>query len=189
MSKNEEGMPDKMPVSDDLAKSIENSAKEQLDTAQLDAARQLDAIVEKANLHESHGAGLVRASDEVETLPRTSDGVDSAPPLQVPSVISSLLRDVARLNDWRTESEGRKAPPFPRQPPATAASLADRFIYHPPSSAGKDRHAALSEKIFSAAMSLDATCPDCREKSLAMTKLEEAKFWASAAVARNPETR
>lgn len=29
--------------------------------------------------------------------------------------------------------------------------------------------------------------PECREKSLAMTYLEEAVFWANAAIARNPE--
>lgn len=36
---------------------------------------------------------------------------------------------------------------------------------------------------------IEAVCPDGREKSLAITNLEMAKFWASAAVARNPETR
>ena len=35
----------------------------------------------------------------------------------------------------------------------------------------------------------EAVCPYSREQSLAFTKLEEAKMWASAAVARNPETR
>lgn len=27
--------------------------------------------------------------------------------------------------------------------------------------------------------------PDCRERSIALTKLEEAVFWANAAIARN----
>jgi hypothetical protein len=112
---------------------------------------------------------------------------EATPPEPFPPVISNLLRDVARLNDWKNGRAEQVAPP--RQPPRDTADLADRFIYHPPSSAGKDRHADLSAKILAAALSLDVTCPPCREKSLAMTKLEEAKFWASAAVARNPETR
>ena len=32
---------------------------------------------------------------------------------------------------------------------------------------------------------LKQRCPDSREFSLAMTKIEEAVFWASAAIARN----
>ena len=31
---------------------------------------------------------------------------------------------------------------------------------------------------------IDARCPDGREKSLALTKLEEVMFWADAAIAR-----
>lgn len=35
------------------------------------------------------------------------------------------------------------------------------------------------------AFDIDAVCPDSREKSLAMTKLEEVMFWANASIARN----
>lgn len=35
-----------------------------------------------------------------------------------------------------------------------------------------------------AAERIDTFCPDGREKSLAMTKLEEAMFWSNAAIAR-----
>lgn len=40
-------------------------------------------------------------------------------------------------------------------------------------------------KIKDLAYVINATCPDGREKSLAMTKLEEAAMWANAAIARN----
>lgn len=65
----------------------------------------------------------------------------------------------------------------------------DRMRYHPPSQAGILRHQALSERLGDALRAIEAVCPDGREKSLAITNLEMAKFWASAAVARNPETR
>lgn len=61
--------------------------------------------------------------------------------------------------------------------------------YHPPSQAGIRRHQTLSERLGDALRAIEAVCPDGREKSLAITNLEVAKFWASAAVARNPETR
>jgi hypothetical protein len=32
---------------------------------------------------------------------------------------------------------------------------------------------------------IDNNCPDSREKSLAMTNLEQAVMWANAAIARN----
>lgn len=67
--------------------------------------------------------------------------------------------------------------------------LHDRFHYHSPSPAGVERHAALSNAFEALANLVYETVPDGREQSLALTKLEEAKFWASAGVARNPETR
>lgn len=66
--------------------------------------------------------------------------------------------------------------------------IRNRMTYHAPSPEGIQRHAHLSERIGDAMEAVDRTCPEGREKALAFTKLEEAKFWASAAVARNPET-
>lgn len=69
------------------------------------------------------------------------------------------------------------------------AELQRRFFYLKPSGAGVFRHQGLSESFLVTAEKVMTTCPDGREKSLALTKLEEAKFWASAAVARNPDTQ
>ncbi len=69
------------------------------------------------------------------------------------------------------------------------AEFENRVTYHPPSKKGVERHDEIRHAILSAIMTIDDVCPDGRETSLAITKLEEAKFWASAAVARNPETR
>jgi hypothetical protein len=67
-------------------------------------------------------------------------------------------------------------------------TLHDKFHYHAPSSDGITRHAELSEACLKLATIIDDICPDGREKALSLTNLEQSKFWASAAVARNPET-
>ncbi len=64
-----------------------------------------------------------------------------------------------------------------------------RFHYHAPSGDGVKRHALLSQSYVNLAHLINTVLPNGREKSLAMTELETSKFWASAAVARNPDTR
>ncbi len=63
--------------------------------------------------------------------------------------------------------------------------LMHRFTYHAP----KDNQPAQYEEIRNEArllaVTLDDLCPESREKSLAITKLEEAVFWANASIARN----
>jgi hypothetical protein len=71
----------------------------------------------------------------------------------------------------------------------TSDEIRERFTYHPPSDGGAQRHRVLSESFIELAQLVDDVSPDGREKSLAMTSLEQAKFWASAAVARDPATR
>ena len=44
---------------------------------------------------------------------------------------------------------------------------------------------AIRSSIYSTAVDINNSCPDSREKSLALTKLEEAMFWAITAVERN----
>lgn len=65
-----------------------------------------------------------------------------------------------------------------------AMDLLTRFMYHAP----KGDQSALYEKVrgdaHQLAVDLNSLCPDSRELSLAITKLEEVVFWANAAIAR-----
>lgn len=65
------------------------------------------------------------------------------------------------------------------------SELDERFKHHPPTSETiEEAHNALRESSRSLAEVVEFTCPGGREKALALTKIEEAMFWANAAVAR-----
>lgn len=66
--------------------------------------------------------------------------------------------------------------------------IQDRVTYHAPSPKGVERHQALSEAAAYFMSVVNGIVPEGREKSLAITNIEQAKMWASAGVARNPET-
>ena len=64
--------------------------------------------------------------------------------------------------------------------------LDDRFRHHPPSdeTVAAD-HAAVRETLLRAAQDIFVCMAPGRESSLAITKLEEAMFWANASIARH----
>lgn len=68
----------------------------------------------------------------------------------------------------------------------TQEVLDRRFTHHPPQDISQQ---VLYEDVRShtreLASFLVSNCPDSRERSLALTKLEEAMFWANASIARN----
>jgi hypothetical protein len=65
------------------------------------------------------------------------------------------------------------------------AEIARRFVYHPPNEATRDLHDRVRELDLEHATTLVGMLPPSRERSLAVTALEEAGFWAHAAIARN----
>lgn len=70
-----------------------------------------------------------------------------------------------------------------------AADLHNRFAYHAPGPGKQEAHADLRNACFLLASAINELCPDSREKSLAVTSIEEAMFWGNAALARhNTET-
>lgn len=65
--------------------------------------------------------------------------------------------------------------------------LDNRFDYHAPESSAIAGHETLRSHSKDFVSTINTVCPDSREKSLAITKLEEVLFWANAAVARMHE--
>jgi hypothetical protein len=68
------------------------------------------------------------------------------------------------------------------------SDLNNRFNHHPPATQKiGSQHQLIRQDCLELANSLNRICPDSREKSLAITKLEEVMFWANSALARNPQ--
>jgi hypothetical protein len=68
---------------------------------------------------------------------------------------------------------------------ALVQDLEQRFFYHPPTSEGvEEHHERVNKTTYLLARHLAGGIPECREVSLALTKLEEARMWFNAAVAR-----
>lgn len=65
------------------------------------------------------------------------------------------------------------------------AELRNRFEYHKPDLLKVGKHEEIRGQIGLTAEILADFLPEGREKSLAITKLEEAMFWANAALARS----
>lgn len=60
-----------------------------------------------------------------------------------------------------------------------------RFAFHPASDEEKrNAHSSIRMACAELGTFINASMPECREKSLAITKLEEAMFWANAGLAR-----
>lgn len=61
----------------------------------------------------------------------------------------------------------------------------NKFKYHAPKGNQAERYEALRNKAKELAHMIDELCPNSREKSIAMTNLEQASMWANASIARN----
>lgn len=63
--------------------------------------------------------------------------------------------------------------------------IENRFTYHPPKENQAERYAFLRAKAKTLAEEINKECPESREKSLSITYLEQAVFWANASIARH----
>ena len=59
-----------------------------------------------------------------------------------------------------------------------------RLTYHPPKTDQIPKYRELRQCTRSLALLIEGSCPDSQERSLAITRLEEALMWANAAIAR-----
>ncbi len=69
--------------------------------------------------------------------------------------------------------------------PQEGKRLNDAFTYHAPVQDQPERYVHLRSLALSLAEQVMAMCPPSRERSLALTKIEEAVMWANASIARN----
>jgi hypothetical protein len=65
------------------------------------------------------------------------------------------------------------------------AEIDNRFSFHPATEETGPKHDAVRELCRSTAHRLNELLPDSREKSTAITKLDEVMMHANAAIARN----
>ena len=63
--------------------------------------------------------------------------------------------------------------------------IENNFSYHSPKEGQPAKYEAIRAKAKELAVLIDEQTPKAREQSLAMTNLEQAVFWANAAIARN----
>lgn len=66
--------------------------------------------------------------------------------------------------------------------------LENRFAFHPANTDAKQHaHACVRDHCLELASWLNGHLQDSREKSLAITHLEEVMMWSNAAIARNED--
>lgn len=65
------------------------------------------------------------------------------------------------------------------------AYLESAFAFHPPTGGKVERHVAVRDAARITAETILLLCPPSRERSLALTNLEQAMMWANASIARN----
>lgn len=70
----------------------------------------------------------------------------------------------------------------------TRAELEHRFKFHPATGEKRGKHEVIrGAALYLANVIVDNAPDDSRERSLAITKVEEAMMWANAAIARHKE--
>lgn len=67
----------------------------------------------------------------------------------------------------------------------TGKQIENNFTYHSPKDDQQDRYVFIRDEAKMLAYTIVKNTPPNREQALALTNLEQAIFWANAAIARN----
>ena len=67
--------------------------------------------------------------------------------------------------------------------------ITNRFTYHAPTEGQPAKYETIRAEAKRFAVYVNELCPESREKSLAITELENAVFWANASIAREDGAR
>jgi hypothetical protein len=67
----------------------------------------------------------------------------------------------------------------------TGKQIENAFTYHAPSGTQTTLYQEIRDVAKKLACTIDTLCPESREKSLALTNLQQAVFWANASIAIN----
>lgn len=73
------------------------------------------------------------------------------------------------------------------QGPSVIAEIENTFMYHKPFGSQSERYEALRALAKSLAYRIHRSCPASRERSLALTNLQQAIMWANASIAINEQ--
>lgn len=107
-----------------------------------------------------------------------------------PEALLPLEKTIEEMEEKGT-SEIKESPMATRFTKESQEELMDqeeldkRFTYHAPKGNQVARYTLLRDTAKLLATTIQTECPDSREKSLAITKIEEAVMWANASIARN----
>ena len=63
--------------------------------------------------------------------------------------------------------------------------IENTFTYHAPFGDQTDRYVIIRKAAKDLAITMDRACPESREKSLALTAVQQAVMWANASIAIN----
>ncbi len=67
----------------------------------------------------------------------------------------------------------------------TPEQIENLFTYHAPKDGQPERYQNIREHAKALAVVINDHCPESREKSLAITSLQQASMWANASIAIN----
>lgn len=70
----------------------------------------------------------------------------------------------------------------------TTEQISNIFSYHSPIGDQAARYQSLREDAKRLALKIESYCPDSREKSLAITSVQQTIMWANAAIAINEKS-